>query len=430
MTRMSHPNSVRHPPFSAPAVSPHIEEAVNRDATRDSMKITAVRTRIVDFDYFNALLVWIDTDAGITGVAETVLKRHTATIEQGIHLLRSYLIGKDPTAIEDHWEKMYRDSFWVGGPMHATIISAVDCALWDILARSLGVAVHKLFGGPTRRQVMAYCHCPGGNTPEEFAANVKDCARRGYRAFKTTLPLFYGAPVNNGALPSGYSGTSGEIDSSWKETEYLDPAIFRRIREFFVAAREAAGPHMGMALDVHGRFNVKGAIRLCEALDGLDLMFVEEPVPPENVEALAAVQRATSIPIAAGERWVTVHGVRPFLEKQAVDLLQCDLVNCGGLTALKKIAALAEAHYVGLAPHNPNGPLATLMNLQFAAAIPNFHILETIGSELSARHFRRVTGRELMLENGSLPVSTGPGFDVEIDEASLPPSKQEYAGSR
>ena len=110
-------------------------------------------------------------------------------------------------------------------------------------------------------------------------------------------------------------------------------------------------------------------------------MFIEEPVPPENHDVLAEVNRSTTVPIAAGERWATIHGVRPFLEAQAVDILQCDLVNCGGITGLKKIAAMAEAHYVSMAPHNPNGPVATMINLQFAACIPNFYQLETIGSE-------------------------------------------------
>lgn len=393
------------------------------------MKITAIRTRIIDLEYRDALLVWIDTDKGVTGVAETIMRRHTPTIEQGVRLLASYLVGKDPTEIEDHWEKMYRDSFWVGGPMHATIISVIDCALWDLHARSLGVPVHKLFGGPTRRKVPVYCHCPGGGTPEAFAANVKNCVSRGYRAFKTTLPLFYGASTE-GRAQTAYSGTAGTIDRSWKETEYLDPSIYRRIREFFVAAREAGGPELGMGVDCHGRLGVKAAIRLCEALEGLDMMFVEEPIPPENPEALAMVRQSTSIQIAAGERWATIYGVRPFLEKQAVDILQCDLVNCGGFTGLKKIAALAEAHYVGMAPHNPNGPIATLMNLQLAASIPNYYLLETIGSELDARHFHEIVGRPLQVEDGCIAVPTGPGIDVQVDEAALRSPEKHYGGTR
>jgi galactonate dehydratase len=380
------------------------------------MRITDLRTKIVHLDFRNCILVAIDTDAGITGIAETVMKRKSLTIERSILQLRSYLLGKDPTEIEDHWEKMYRDSFWVGGPMHATAISAVDCALWDILGKSLGVPIHKLHGGPTRRSAPVYCHCPGGGTPEEFAANVRSCRERGYSAIKTTLPMFYGGKGNG---QPHYSGTNGFIDRSWKETEYLNPAVFGRIREFFVAAREAAGPEFGLAVDCHGRLNMKGAMRLCRALEDLGLLFVEEPVPPENVDVLAAVQRETSIPIASGERWATIHGARPFIERQAVDLLQCDLVNCGGITGMKKIAALAEAHYIGMAPHNPNGPVATMLNLQFAASIPNFFMLETVGSDADREIWRNLLGSEPVLAEGRLPVPCGPGSGVTLNEEAL-----------
>ena len=380
------------------------------------MRITALNTQIVNLDFRNCVLLRIETDAGITGLSETVMKRKTRTIEQSILQLGSYLLGKDPTEIEDHWEKMYRDSFWVGGPMHSTAISAVDCALWDILGKSLGAPVHKLLGGPTRRQVPVYCHCPAGGSPEEFAANIRASKQRGYRAAKTTLPVFYGM---SGGTQASYSGTRGAIDRSWKETEYLDPSVFRRIREFFVAAREAAGPDFGIAVDCHGRLNLKGAVRLCRALEDLDLLFIEEPVPPENAEVLVQVQQSTAVPIAAGERWATLHGVRPFLERRAVDILQCDLVNCGGITGLKKIAALAEAHYVGMAPHNPNGPVATMMNLQFAAAIPNFFVLETIGSDADWKLWRELLRNEVKLAEGCLPVPAAPGYGIELNEAAL-----------
>lgn len=380
------------------------------------MKITDIRTQIVHLDFRNCILVWIDTDAGITGVAETVMKRKTLTVQQSILQLSNYLIGKEATDIEDHWEKMYRDSFWVGGPMHSTAISVVDCALWDILGKSLGVPVYKLLGGPTRRKVPVYCHCPGGASPDEFASNVQSCVARGYRAIKTTLPVFYGA---TGDGETNYSGTNGHIDPCWREGEYLNPSVFRRIREFFVAAREAAGPDIGLAVDCHGRLNLKGAIRLCEALEDLDLLFVEEPVPPENIGVLEAVQRATSIPIAAGERWATSHGAREAIERHAVDILQVDLVNCGGITGLKKIAAIAEAHYIGMAPHNPNGPVATLMNLQFAATVPNYYMLETIGSDADWQLWHDILRSDVKLDGGSLPVPCAPGFGIHLNEECL-----------
>ena len=380
------------------------------------MKITDIQTGIVNLDFRNCVLLRIHTDEGITGISETVMKRKTFTIEQSILQLRSYLVGKDPTEIEEHWEKMYRDSFWVGGAMHSTAISAVDCALWDILGKSCGVPVNKLMGGPTRRQVPVYCHCPGGRAPEEFAANVKACRQRGYRAVKTTLPVFYGADSQASAT---YSGTNGAIQRSLKETEFLNPAVFGQIREFFVAAREAGGPDLGIAVDCHGRLNLKGALRLCRALEDLDLLFIEEPVPPENVDVLLRVSEATPIPIAAGERWATIHGVRPFLERQAVDILQCDVVNCGGITGLKKIAALAEAHYVGMAPHNPNGPVATMINLQFAASIPNYYMLEIIGSETDWQLWQELLGQAPCLQDGCLAVPCAPGLGFQLNDEAV-----------
>ena len=387
------------------------------------MKVTDIKTQIVNLNFRNAVIVKVETDEGVTGLAETVMKRKTKTVESSILELKRYLIGKDPTEIETHWERMYRDSFWVGGALHSTAISAVDCALWDILGKIAGLPVYKLLGGPTRTRIPTYCHCSAGDSPEMFATNVKVCKSRGYRALKTTLPLFYGEGnrgcdrnIVNG---SGYSGTQGTVDSHWKETEFLNPSIFGRIREFFIAAREAGGTDMGIAVDCHGRLNPKDARRLCRALEDLNLLFVEEPVPPENVEALRLVQRETTIPIAAGERWATIYGVRPFLEQHAVDYLQCDLVNCGGITGLKKIAALAEAHYIGMAPHNPNGPLATIMNLHYAAAIPNFFILETIGSEAEEKLTAQFLTNSATFSGGALELPTGPGFGVDILQEAL-----------
>ena len=387
------------------------------------MKVTDIKTQIVNLNFRNAVIVTVETDEGITGVAETVMKRKTKTVEQSILDLKRYLVGKDPTEIENHWERMYRDSFWVGGPLHSTAISAVDCALWDILGKSCGMPVYKLLGGPTRTKVPTYCHCSAGDSPESFAENVKMCKSRGYRALKTTLPLFYGEG-NRGANShavngSGYSGTQGTVDSHWKETEYLDPSIFGRIREFFVAAREAGGPDMGIAVDCHGRLNPKAAMKLCHVLEDLNMLFVEEPIPPENVEELSLVQKETTVPIAAGERWATIYGVRPFLERHAVDYLQCDLVNCGGITGLRKIAAMAESHYIGMAPHNPNGPLATIMNLHYAAAIPNFFILETIGSEAEDKLAEQLLDNPMKFSGGFLELPTGPGFGVNIVQGAL-----------
>ena len=247
----------------------------------ESMRITDIRTQIVHLDFRNCILVQVETDEGITGLSETVMKRKTLTIEASILQIKSYLVGKDPTEIETHWECMYRDSFWVGGPMHSTAISAIDCALWDILGKMCGLPVSKLMGGPTRRKAPVYCHSPSGATPAEFAEHVKGCVDRGFRNIKTTLPLFYGA--KNG-LSTSYSGTNGSIARTWKETEYLPPSVFPRIREFFQAARDAVGPDIGLAVDCHGRLSVKGGY--------VDLVLNEKhPAVTEEIKAGVAELR-------------------------------------------------------------------------------------------------------------------------------------------
>lgn len=390
------------------------------------MKITGLRTVLAALGAKNCIFVLIETDEGITGLGETVLKRRSKMIEAGIHALGRYLIGKDPTCIEDHWEKMYRDSFWVGGPMATTPLSAVEIALWDILGQSLGVPIYKLMGGPTRDRVPVYCHCAAGSTPEEFAANAVACVQRGYRALKVTLPLFYGGQrtvkvagqsgQSGERANFGYSGTWGEIDRSLKETELLPPDVFRRIAAFFAAAREAVGPEIHLMVDCHGRLSTANAIRLCEALADHDLLFIEEPVPPENVEALKEVTRRSPVPIAAGERWSTIYDARRFLGPQAVAIAQPDVVNCGGLMQAKKMAALAEAEYISFAPHNPNGPVATVANLHLAASIPNFLILETIGSDEDKAIQAQVIDPPLRFEDGYLLLPTGPGLGVRLNK--------------
>lgn len=390
------------------------------------MKITNVRTVMAALGAKNCIFVLIETDTGITGLGETVLKRRSKMIEQGIHALGRFLIGKDPTCIEDLWEKMYRDSFWVGGPMATTPLSAVEIALWDILGQSLGVPIYKLMGGPTRDRVPVYCHCAAGETPEEFAANAVACVQRGYHALKVTLPLFYGGQRNvkvagesgqSEQRPTfGYSGTWGEIDRSLKETELLPAATFRRIAAFFAAAREAVGPDVHLMVDCHGRLSPANAIRLCDALADYDLLFIEEPVPPENVEALKEVSRRSPVPIATGERWSTIYDARRFLGPQAVAVAQPDVVNCGGLMQAKKMAALAEAEYISLAPHNPNGPIATVANVHLAASIPNFLILETIGSDEDKALQAQVIDPPLRFEDGCLLLPTGPGLGAKLNE--------------
>jgi galactonate dehydratase len=375
------------------------------------MNITKLETRMIGLGFRNCIVVEVHTDAGIVGYGETVLKRRSKTVEQNIHELGRYLLGKDPLRIEDHHEKMYRDSFWVGGPLHGSAISAIDVALWDIKGKAHNAPIYKLLGGPTRDRIPVYCHCPAGDSPPEFAANLLRCKEWGYFAAKTTLPLFYGGRAP--AADEGYSGARGTISATWRETEWLPTNTFERIAEFFMAGREAVGCDFEIAVDCHGRLSPADAIQLCEHLAPYKLMFIEEPTPPEDPAALREVTSRSVTRIAAGERLASIYEVRPFLEARSLALLQVDLANCGGITAGKKIAALAESHYVSLCPHNPNGPLATAAAVQLLSAIPNCFMLEMIGSPEDLELHHRMAPNALQVENGYLKLPTLPGLGVE-----------------
>ena len=384
------------------------------------LKITGVETKLAALGPRNCVFVQLQTDEGIVGIGETLYKRKARMVEAGIRELSRYLIGQDATRIEDHFEKMYRDAFLVGGGLQTAPISAVEMAMWDLLGKQLDCPVYKLLGGPTRDQIPVYCHCLSGDQPRAFAENARAAVDRGYGALKTTLPLFYGADQTgyvdgkSEGANAGYSGTRGVIGRSHKETEILPPRTLRDISDFFRAVRDEVGPEVQIMLDCHGRLNSANAIRLCELLADLDLLFVEEPVPPENVEALQLVASRSPIPIATGERWSTIYDAQRFL-RAPMAIAQPDVVWCGGIAQMKKIAALAEASYVSVAPHNPNGPVATLASMHLAASIPNFLILETIGS----RQIRDMEGQVAdplpELKDGCFALPRGPGLGIKLD---------------
>jgi galactonate dehydratase len=380
------------------------------------MRIDRVRVDVINLDRTNAIFVRVDTDAGLTGTGETVLKRRDRSVEANIRELADALIGKDPLAIEDLFEKLYRDSFWVGGPLHAAGRSAVDIALWDIKGQHHGAPVHALLGGPTRTSIRMYAHVACGATPEEFVANLRPVIDRGFRAAKTGLPLFYGRRADERVARTGYFGTPGEIDGSLKETEYLPTSTFDRIATWFAAARDAYGAELELMVDCHGRLSLANAIRLCDALQPYGLMFVEEPLPPESAEEYARLSARSPIPIAAGERLVSIYDVRPFLERGALAILQCDVVNCGGITGARKIAAMAEAYGVPYAPHNPNGPIATLAAAHVLASIPNAYILETVGSAADAEAFAEIVDHPPRVERGTLTLDDRAGIGARLLE--------------
>ena len=360
------------------------------------MRVVRIETKLVSVPLGKGNWVYtlLHTDEGLVGVSEVTARRWEQAIERGIHEVGRYLIGKDPTDIEDLWEKMYRDSFWVGGPLHATCISALEWAMWDLLGKKLRVPVYKLVGGPTRTKIRVYAHVDGA-TPEELQNAAKDALRRGYTAVKTRV------------------GPGG--DARRKETEFIGRSFFDGVQKKMEILRDAVGRDIDIAVDAHGNFSPSDAIRVGRILEDFDVLFYEEPVPPENIDGLAEVAHKLRIPVATGERLATVYSFRDVLARDAVAVLQPDVCNVGGLSQARKIAGMAEAHYRAIAPHNPNGPLATIMSMQFAASIPNFLILESTGHQQQIDAASHLINDYPELVDGHYELPKGPGLGVSLN---------------
>lgn len=358
------------------------------------MKIRGIGTHFVySGPHRNWVLVKVDTDEGIHGWGEATLEGKEKTVAQAIADLERQLVGRDPFRIEELWQEMYRAAFWVGGPVLNSAISGIEHALWDIKGKALGVPVWELLGGKMRDRVRAYANgwFGGCQTPKQFAEAAVKTAEKGFTALKWD--------------PFGGAGLFIE-----NEQEQLALAIVREVRD-------AVGPKIDLLIEVHGRLSPANAVRVAHRLSEFNPFWFEEPIPPENIDALATVARAVAIPIATGERLFTKWGFKDVLEKQAAAVIQPDICHDGGILETRKIAAMAEVYYVGLAPHNPNGPVGTAASLQVDACTPNFLIQEYVVSDEEIK--RDVTGHSLELIDGHFVVSNRPGLGLDVDEAAI-----------
>lgn len=350
----------------------------------------------------NWVIVKVETSDGTNGYGEATLEGRERTMETAVLELRRYLIGKDPTEIERHWQSMYRYTFWKGGAVLASALSGVEQALWDILGKSLGCPVYKLLGGACRDKIRVYTHV-SGTTPQELAENARRLVKKeGFTALKL---------LTEGA---------NEYDVTTLP-EHGDVMPRRPVRETLArveATRNAVGEKVDIMLDAHGRLDPRTAIILATELQRYNILFFEEPIPPENVKALARVCRAARVPIATGERLYTKYDFARVFEENAIDVIQPDVCHAGGILECKKIAAMAECHYVTVAPHNPNGPVGSLAALHLDACTPNFLIQEMIRPDRAARRANAPIERS-RVEAGYVALPDAPGLGVELDESRL-----------
>ncbi len=339
-------------------------------------------------------LVKVATDSGLIGWGETTLEGRPKSTCAAVEELADYLIGKDPLRIEHHWQHIYRSAFFRGGPVRMSALSGIDQALWDIAGKHLDVPVHQLLGGAVRDRIRVYAHWGIGSLTDEGKTAAKErldmlLAKGGYTAFK--------------------SGPGGK----WRAHE--PPAVIDKFVECAFLMREWVGPDVELAFDIHGKMTPALAIEICHEIKDMRPMFVEEPVPQENVDALKLVSDHVPYPIATGERLLSRWEFREICEKQAVALLQPDVSHVGGITELKKVANMGEVYYMHIMPHCAIGPVALSAALQVDAAVPNFLVQEQIDQGLGAGLLRE----DWQVKDGhiDLPVKPGLGFEIEEKEA-------------
>ncbi len=358
------------------------------------MKITDIKTFPVDCFRTNWVFVKVYTDEGVDGVGEATLEYKEKALFGAVEHIKEYLVGKNPFDIEKHWHSVYRDAYWRGGAVLMSALSAVEMALWDILGKSLNVPVYQLLGGKVNEKVRIYVNgwFAGAKEPEEFAEKAKIAVKRGVTAMKWD--------------PFG----KNYLNISNQE---LDKAL-----RCVSAVREAVGKDVDLLIEGHGRFNIPTGIKIAKELEPFHPMFFEEPVPPDNLDALKAVKDKSPVAISAGERLYTRWDYRGMFDKMAADYIQPDISHAGGIMELKKIAAEAESRYIPFAPHNPSDPVANAATLQLAATCPNFEILEIMYSDVTWR--KDVTNESLAYKDGFITIPDKPGLGIELNEEKCP----------
>ena len=404
----------RHQPFSfcdcamEPQAAPMGADALA--AVGSKVRITNLKTFGVtipgappDRPY---VFVKLETNAGVAGWGEGTLEGKAGAVLACINDFKEFLIGADPMPVEHHWQSMYIHSFYGAGPVMGSAISALDQALWDLRGKILGVPVYKLLGGPNDPEGVRGYYVANARTLEDLQRLRESAASQGITAFKGGLPNYY----------------------EWIETSQKIAEAIRHVQTL----REGLGPDLDIAVDFHAKTSPSVAAVIIKELDALHLLWVEEPCPPENVRAMARIARRVETPIATGERLVASYGVRELVEQAVVDIIQTDMNHVGGITALWKVAALANVSSISMAPHACEGPIGMLASLHVDASIPNFLIQECCGQavpQVRDKVWEEWFGFPAMrMVNGKYPLPEKPGLGFELTEEAL--KKYPFAGSR
>lgn len=385
------------------------------------MKIVDIKTAVVEGN-FDWTFVRVYTDEGITGIGESFCAPGLTSI---IRDLKPLLVGEDPRNIDKLFRKMQLHTAVAGtvGGIGNNAISGVETALWDILGKSLNAPVYRLLGGQFRSRIRVYADCHAGEAlssygpaltprktswsagpdkkapigPDDYASHARQMMARGFTALKFDIPELDLYP-------------EGEFNRCLS-TRNLD-----RLLSIVRAAREAVGPDFDLAFDAHWQFNVNDGMKLAFACEPYNLLWLEDPIPPENVDALATLTRATRTPICSGENLSLRHGFRQLIEKQAVNIVSPDFQKAGGVLEGRRIADLADTYYMAVAPHNIGSPIGTIASAHIAAAIPNFLALEFHASDVPFWEDLAAGCQKPIVQQGYIQLSESPGLGVDLNE--------------
>lgn len=369
------------------------------------MKITAVETLVCHARMRNWVFVKVLTDqAGLWGWGEATLEWHTRSVVGAIEDLSQLIIGQDPTRVEHLWQMMWRQHFWHGsGIVRSTAIAGIDLALWDIVGKIHDSPVHRLWGGPVRDYVRLYCHLGGGN-----------------------LENFYNTPVDNAkqfaelaqqAVGDGFTAFKSMAVPPTMPIEGL--TAIKSATACVAAMREAVGDDIDIMVDCHARPSPAMGMQFAKALEPYGLYFLEEPCWPENLAGLAAINAAVSTPIATGERLTHLAAFRDLFAERACEICQLDLTHCGGFSEARRIAAMADAHRIALAPHNPQGPVSTAASIEFGFSQPSYIICESVHADVPWRADVVEEGFSIDPATRTVTPNTKPGLGISINEAEV-----------
>ena len=369
------------------------------------MKITKLETLVCHARMRNWIFVKIVTDQpGLHGWGEATLEWHTRAVVGAVEDIAELIVGEDPRRIEHLWQMMHRQHFWHGhGIVRATAISGIDIALWDIAGKIAGMPCSQLWGGRVRDWVRTYCHLGGGKMEDFYETRVEDA-----RAF---------ADLALQAVEDGFTAFKCMAVPPTMPIEGLRPI---RLAEAAVSAmREAVGDQIDIMVDCHARPSPAMGMKFGQALDPYGLYFFEEPCWPESIDGLAAINQAIATPVATGERITDLSTFRDLFAKRGCDVCQLDITHCGGITNARRIAALADAYRIALAPHNPQGPVSTAASLEFGFSQPSYIICETVHADVPWRSDVVQEGYTIETQGRIVRPNLKPGLGIEINEAEV-----------